>query len=367
MKIAIIGTRGIPAQYSGYDTLAEELALRLANDHKAHVTVYCRSPYYEKRPPRVSSVECVYLPSGRVKGIESVFHTGLSAMHALTRRYDVIFVVDPGNAPWCLLFKWFGKKVVIHTDGLGWKRGKWGRCARLYYKWAERISVLAAAALVSDNPVMKDYYRDNYGAETVYIPYGAEPTTGMDEAVLSEIPVKPHRYLLVVARLEPENNTDLIIREYVASKVELPLVVVGDSPYGKGYLSRLHSLADDRVYFAGRIFDQKKLNGLYQYAFLYIHGHEVGGTNPSLLRAMGLQTPPLVLNVPFNTVVTDGNGFTFEKEEGSLSAALRRLVLDPALVREAGVKAKAWADRRFTWQSVAAAYAELFGSLAGQN
>ncbi|MDD5009460.1 MAG: DUF1972 domain-containing protein [Syntrophorhabdaceae bacterium] len=367
MKIAIIGTRGIPAQYSGYDTLAEELALRLANDHGVHVTVYCRSPYYEKKPTWVSNVECIYLPSGRAKGIESLFHTGLSVLHALTGSYDVIFVVDPGNALWCLLLKWFGKKIVIHTDGLGWKRRKWGRCARLYYKWAERISTLAATALVSDSPVMKGYYRDTYHAETVYIPYGAEPTVGMDETILGEVSVKPHHYLLVVARLEPENNTDLIIKEYVASKVSLPLVVVGDSPYGKDYLSRLHALANDRVYFTGRIFDQKRLNSLYKHAFLYIHGHEVGGTNPSLLRAMGLQTPPLVLNVPFNTIVTGGNGFTFEKEVDGLSTTLQRLVLEPAMVRETGMRAKEWADRHFTWQSVVAAYKELFNSLAEEK
>lgn len=367
MKIAIIGTRGIPAQYSGYDTLAEELALRLVHDHKAHVAVYCRSPYYEKEPSRVSGVECIYLPSGRAKGIESFFHTGLSVLHALTRSYDVIFVVDPGNAPWCLLLKWFGKKIVIHTDGLGWKRRKWGRCARLYYKWAERISTLAATALVSDSPVMKDYYMDAYHAESVYIPYGAEPTTGIDETILSEVSVKPDRYFLVVARLEPENNADLIIQEYVASKIELPLVVVGDSPYGKDYLSRLHALANDHVYFTGRIFDQKKLNALYKYAFLYIHGHEVGGTNPSLLRAMGLEAAPLVLNVPFNTVVIGDNGFTFEKEKGSLSSTLTQLMFDPAMVKETGLRAKTWADRHFTWQSVAAAYAELFDSLAGKK
>jgi glycosyltransferase involved in cell wall biosynthesis len=367
MKIAIIGTRGIPAKYGGYEFLAEELAVRLVNIYGMEVTVYCRNVYYDAKPPHFSNVECVYLPSGKIKGLESVIHTGLSILHAITCNYDVIFVVDPANTPFCFLLKFLGKRVVIHTDGLGWKRKKWGRLARIYYKWVEKLTTYGAHALIADNPVIKEYYAQTYHVESVYIPYGAEPTAGVDNTIFKEVRIKPHAYFLVVARLEPENNTAIIIKEYVSSNIDFPLVIVGDAPYGKRYLKQLHGLANENVFFTGRINDQKKLNALYQNAYLYIHGHEVGGTNPSLLRAMGLGIAPLVLNSPFNTVVIGDNGFTFDKKEGNLSNTLKELLVNQELVKEMGCRARAWADTRFTWESVAAMYGELFRSLVEKS
>lgn len=364
MKIAILGARGIPARYGGFDTLVEELSVRLVNDHDLDVTVYCRSNYYNERPARHLNVECVYISSWRVKGLESLLHTFFSAVHAATKRFHVLFIVDPANAPIGIFLKLLGKKVVIHTDGLGWKRRKWGKLARRYYKWVESLSARYVRDIVTDNPVMRDYYLENYKRDSVCIAYGAENSSGLDDGILGELGVGKRGYLLVVARLERENNTDLIIREYVSSSVEMPLIIVGDAPYDRGYWEKLNRLADEKVLFAGRVDDQARLNSLYAHAYLYIHGHEVGGTNPSLLRAMGLGTAPLVINVPFNVSVIDDSGFVFGYDEGGLAGSLRDLLENRKLVEEKGRLARDRMAENFTWESIAVQYRGYFQKIA---
>ncbi|MDA8090357.1 MAG: DUF1972 domain-containing protein [Nitrospiraceae bacterium] len=360
MRIAILGARGIPACYSGYDTLVEELACGLARANGADVLVYCRRNYYKNRPAHYGGVRLFYLPAPRLKAFESLFHSFISSLHVLGQRADIVYFVDPANAPFCLLLRLCGKKVVVHTDGLGWKRAKWGPLARRYYKFVEWLCARVANALVTDNPEMQAYYRREYDAASAYIPYGAQSSYGEDDAVYREFGLLPGGYLLVVARLEPENNTDLIIREYTASSVELPLVVTGDSPYDSSYTGLLKSLANEKVIFTGRINDQPKLNSLYKGAVLYIHGHEVGGTNPSLLRAMSAGTAPFVLNVPFNTNVVGNCGFIFEKSKGNLKKKLRRLATDYKACEEMGQKAGMRADKFFSWDSVVDDHFRLF-------
>ena len=363
MKIAILGARGIPAAYSGYDTLAEGLCLGLQKSGTTQVLVYCRRSYYQERPRTVHGAKLVYLPAPRLKAVESLLHSFLSALHVLGQRVDVIYFLDPANAPFCLMLRLLGKRVVVHTDGLGWKRAKWGPVARRYYKWVEWLCARSASALVTDNPLMADYYRRTYGRSSSYIPYGAGHHAGLDTAILAALGIRPRRYFLVVARLEAENNTDMIIAEYRRTEIDMPLVIVGDAPYDPAYMSRLRSLADRRVVFAGRINDQGQLNALYRDAYLYIHGHEVGGTNPSLLRAMHYGVAPLVLDVAFNTVVIGECGYVFEKRAGHLAGVLDRLAGQAADVRETGERARKRTQDLFTWEAVVRDHEHLFRSL----
>jgi glycosyltransferase involved in cell wall biosynthesis len=288
----------------------------------------------------------------------------LSSLHVLTEKVDVVYFLDPANAPFCALLRCFGKRVVIHTDGLGWKRRKWGPLARRYYKLVEWVCAKCATALVSDNPAMQEYYREEYGTETLFISYGATNRHGVDSNVYEELGPTPKQYLLIVARLEPENNTDLLIAQYTKSKVTMPLVVVGNAPYGPQYMDRLRKLANANVLFAGRIDDQSKLNALYRGAYLYIHGHEVGGTNPSLLRAMDAGAAPVVVNVPFNASVVDESGFVFDKGNDSLAELLSELVAHPDKVRQIGQRASLRAAKHFTWDTVVAWHYDLFVRLA---
>ena len=207
---------------------------------------------------------------------------------------------------------------------------------------------------------MQEYYREKYGVDSFYIPYGAESDYGVDNTVYEQFGLVPSRYLLVVARLEPENNTPLIIEEYVKSKVTMPLVIVGDSPYDVDYMVRLRELANERVLFVGRINDQAKLNALYKGAYLYLHGHEVGGTKPSLLRAMHAGAVPVVIDVPFNTSVIGETGFPFGRKPGQLSILLQHLVLHPDQMREIGGNARVIVERNFTWKRVVQDHENLF-------
>lgn len=210
---------------------------------------------------------------------------------------------------------------------------------------------------------MQKYYRDEYGAETLLISYGATNRHGVDTQIYADLDLTPKQYLLIVARLEPENNTDLLIAQYTKSRVTMPLVVVGDAPYGLQYMDRLRSLANAKVLFAGRINDQSKLNALYRGAYLYIHGHEVGGTNPSLLRAMDAGVAPVVVSVPFNVSVVDGSAVAFDKDNDSLAGILEHLAAHPAEVRQIGQSARLRAGERFSWDTVVAKHYDFFASM----
>jgi glycosyltransferase involved in cell wall biosynthesis len=363
LNVAIIGARGIPATYGGFDTLVEELSVRLVRDHAMKVTVYCRTDYYVERPEYFSGVKCIYISAPRIKGLESLIHTFLSSLHALIRNYDLIFIVDPGNAPIAVMLKLLNKIVTIHTDGLGWKRRKWGYLARRYYRWVEWVSARMVKNIITDNQGMADYYLHNYHADSMQIAYGASSPYGVDETVYNELALATDSYILAVARLEPENNVDVVVREYVAAKVEMPLVIVGGAPYGEDYMNYLRSLANERVLFAGPFSDQAKLNALYKGAYFYVHGHEVGGTNPSLLRAMGFGTAPLVMDVDYNRYVVGPQGFVFTKEDGNLAATLGKLVNDASEVKKAGQTALDRVNKEYNWEAVSDRYAEYFRSL----
>ena len=360
LKVAILGSRGIPARYSGYDTLVEELSRGLIISKKARVLVYCRNSYYKKRPANLNGIQLIYLPAPRIKAVESLLHSFLSSVHVLGKNVDIVYFVDPANAPFCILLRLFGKRVLIHTDGLGWKRRKWGFWARKYYKFVEWLCVRVATGLVTDNPEMKKYYLREYNAESTYIPYGAKHHAGEDESIYEELDIVPEKYFLVVARLERENNTDFIIKEYSKAGINMPLIVVGDAPYDSGYMKTLRQISNKGVRFTGRINNQAKLNALYKGAYIYIHGHEVGGTNPSLLRAMNFGTAPVVINAAFNKSVIGECGIAFEHKNGLLSRCLEDLAGDKDYVKKIGNAAKKRADSDFNWESVVNKHAKLF-------
>jgi len=360
LKVAILGVRGIPACYGGFDTFIEELALRLSKSNDIELLIYCRSLYYKKRPKVINGIKLVYLPSPRTKALESLLHSFLSSVHVLSQKVDIVYFVDPANAPFCLILRLFRKTMIIHTDGLGWKRKKWSLMARRYYKFAEWLATKTAAALITDNPIMQEYYRNEYCTDSVYIPYGASNHAGINESLLNQYSLSKKGYLLVVARLEPENNTDLIIKGFNQSKTKLPLVIVGDSPYNPKHKEKLKEISDNRVHFVGHIFDQEKLNALYSNAYLYIHGHEVGGTNPSLLRAMNFGVAPVVIDVPFNRSVIADCGFIFGYKSEELSSLIDYLVNSPNEVSNKGNKAKERAEALFRWDFVIEKHKKLF-------
>jgi glycosyltransferase involved in cell wall biosynthesis len=363
MRIAIIGDRGIPARYSGFSTLVEELALRLSRDHLMDVTVYCRNHYYSERSNTYRGVHRVFLPAPGGNSFESIVHSNLSILHAATRGYDLGFVVDPGNAPFVVPLMLRRIPIVMHTDGLGWQRTKWSPLQQRYYKWAEKVCTRLADWLVTDSRIMQRYYLDEYGALSSFIPYSGEVGEPPSDEGLSTYGLERRGYYLVVARLVPENNVDLIIREYRAARLTRPLVVVGGATHRTLYVERIMAENDNNVRCVGGIFDSAVLNGLYANCYAYLHGHEVGGTNPSLLRAMQAGAPCLPIDVEFHHEVIGPAILPFRKAPGQLAGLLARVDRDPRRLIELGRCMLERARRLYRWDAVAAAYAVVFRSV----
>jgi glycosyltransferase involved in cell wall biosynthesis len=365
--MAIIGDRGIPAMYSGFSTLTEQMAVRLVKEYNFDVTVYCRRNYYDDRPSYYRGVKCVYLSAPGGKSFESIIHSNFSILHAAFCGYDIALVLDPGNGPFVLPLKFARTPVLIHTDGMGWKRKKWSPLQQKYYKWSEKISALLADWLVTDSKAMQTYYEDEYRAKSTFIPYAGKIGDGLDESILAQHGLTADEYYLCVARIEPDNNVDLIIREYRAANLSKPLVVVGAARYDTEYGRAIAAENYGNVKCIGSVYEKNQLNALLLNAYVYIHGHEVGGTNPSLLNAIHMSAAPLALNVIFHRQVLGDGGLFFVEQAGALAATLKELDANPERVQQQRVYVKARSDQYYRWDAVVDAYAKLASAMVDRT
>ncbi len=364
MRIAMLGTRGVPARYGGFETAVEEVGRRLA-DRGHRVVVYCRTARKETdRPARHLGMELVHLPAAHKRSLETLSHSALSVGHLLAHRTDAAFVFNAANSPLLPALRAARIPVATHVDGLEWKRAKWGPVGQRYYRMAEAMAVRWSDALIADAEGIADYYRHEFGAPTTLLTYGApliEP--GSDR--LAELGLEAGEYHLAVARFEPENHVDVIVEGYARSGATKPLVVVGSAPYSDAYTAQVHAAADGRVQFLGGVWDQVQLDQLYANAYTYLHGHSVGGTNPSLLRAIGAGAAVLAYDVDFNREVTAeaGRYFTSPADVAELVDAAEA---EPGRIRAAGRRARERA-RDYDWDAVATGYEKLAVALSRRD
>jgi len=364
LRIAMIGTRGVPAAYGGFETAVEEIGSRLAG--RGHeVTVYCRRAA-DASQREYAGMRLVHLPALKLKTAETLSHTAFSVSHAIAqrRRPDVAFVFNAANAPFVPLLRARGIPAAVHVDGLEWLREKWGGAGRAYYRWAERSAVRNADALIADAGGIADHFASAYGAPTRLISYGAPVQLKPPSDRLSELGLSWKGFHLVVARFEPENHVDVIVAGYVRSNARLPLVVVGSAPYAAEYTRRVESSAADdaRVRLVGGMYDQDLLDQLYAGALTYLHGHSVGGTNPSLLRAMGGGSAVVAWDVSFNREVAGEHGRYFT-DDASLAAMIEAAESSPDDTQHAGVALREVVRTNYRWDDVAVAYEALAGEL----
>jgi glycosyltransferase involved in cell wall biosynthesis len=366
MRIAMVGTRGVPARYGGFETAVEEVGRRLAaQGHQ--VVVYCRTVPGDARASRTShhlGMELVHLPAARKRSLETLSHSALSIGHLLAHRTDAAILFNAANSPLLPALRLARIPVATHVDGLEWKRAKWGPVGRRYYRIAEALSVRWSDVLIADARGIADYYRREFAAPTTLLAYGA-PLIDPPADRLAELGLEPGGYHLVVARFEPENHVDVIVDGYRRSGAGKPSVVVGSTPYSDAYTQRVHALADDRVRFLGGVWDQDQLDQLYAHAFTYLHGHSVGGTNPSLLRAIGAGAAVLAFDVDFNREVVADSG-RFFTAPADVAALLESAEADPVAVERAGRRARELA-KHYDWDEVAAGYDQLVHRLAGRR
>jgi glycosyltransferase involved in cell wall biosynthesis len=361
LRIAMIGTRGVPAAYGGFETAVEEIGRRLVDRGHA-VTVYCRPPARGHRftPAEHLGMRLVHLPAVRLKACETLSHTALSVGHATThRRPDVAFVFNAANAPFVPLLRQRGIPTTVHVDGLEWKRDKWGGTARRYYRWAEQLAVKSADALIADAQGIVNYYRDEFAIPTELISYGTRVLHDPPSTRLAELGLTPNGFHLAVARFEPENHVDVIIEGFLRSSSRLPLVVVGSAPYSGLHGRRIAALAaDPRVRLLGGLWDQEQLDQLYAHSVSYLHGHSVGGTNPSLLRAMGARTAAIAWDVVFNREVLGVYGAYF-RDSATLASLIEDAEFNPHHTTEVGVALQRRAGALYNWGHVTDGYEDL--------
>lgn len=366
MRIAILGTRGIPASYGGFETFAEHLSTRLvARGHE--VTVYCRAHYVSPRQLEYHGVRLKVLPTIRHKYFDTVVHTFLSAVHAVSARYDAALICNCANAPFSPILRLTGTPVAINVDGLEHKRKKWGWLGRRYYRFAEYLSTLLPNEMVTDAQVIQDYYLARHNASSTMIAYGSEVERRADRDMVRKWRVEPNRYVLYVSRLEPENNAHLVIEAFKKVRTAYRLVVVGDAPYAEQYINSLKASArgDKRIIFTGFVFGQD-YRALQQNAYCYVHATEVGGTHPALLEAMGYGNCVLTLATPENIEVVGEAGVPYI-DEYDLAEKLKRVLRDGSLVQAYRNRAQQRIKKHYDWETVVDQYEQLFARMSGQE
>ncbi|SDU12654.1 Glycosyltransferase involved in cell wall bisynthesis [Verrucomicrobium sp. GAS474] len=369
MKIAILGLRGLPSTYSGYEAFVSELAPRLvARGHE--VTVYCRSSLFPEKPATWQGISLRYVASLEHKITSTLSHSFLSLADASLRGFDVILVVNAANGMFGFIPRLLGCPSVLNVDGMEWLRPKWSPTARFVFKNSARLGCLFYNRVITDAEEMHRLYAQEFGIDTDYIAYGANIETSEHPEVLARYGLTSGGYYLIASRLVPDNNADLIVREFVASGSDKILAIAGGADYRgntveQAFLTRLKAIANDRVRFLGHVGETGHVKELHCHSFGYIHGHQFGGINPSLLKALGYGNCVLALDTPFNSEVLAGGdyGLLWNKSEGHLASQIRKIEGDPALRQTFCSKAPERIRDQFTWDKITSQYETLFARL----
>jgi glycosyltransferase involved in cell wall biosynthesis len=366
LRIAMLGTRGVPASYSGFETCVEELGARLgARGHD--VTVYCRVPHISYPGSAYRGMRLVKLPTIRSKHFDTIVHTLLSSVHALAGRYDVALYFNVGTSPVTWIPRVAGQRVVLNVDGLDWKRKKWGRVARAYIRACERWAARFPDRVVTDSRRVQQYYREQHGTTSTYIAYGAEPVAVPPGPFLARFGLAPGRYVLFVGRLVPENCAHHLVEAFEGLSTDFRCAIVGDAPYSASYIERLRAAADPRIVFTGYLFDAG-YRELLSNAYCFVETSEVGGTHPALLEAMAAERCVVVNDTPENLETIADAGFSYHGGMGaaSLRTTLERLLKDPALVSAQARRGLERVRRHYSWDGVTDAYERLFRELLAE-
>ncbi len=354
-----MGIRGIPANYGGFETFAEELAPRLV-ERGHEVTVYGRSHNVKHNGKYYRGVRLVILPTITHKYFDTVAHTFLCVLHALKERYDAVLICNSANSAFAWIPRLALQKVALNVDGLEWKRQKWNTLGKMYYKMSERIATFTPNEVVTDARDIEKYYFQTYNKRSTFIPYGAPVHRVHTHEVLERLGVSPRKYVLYVSRLEPENNAHLVVQAYEKVKSDLPLLIVGDAPYSADYIRELKSTKDARIIFTGYIFGQG-YRELQSHAYFYVQATEVGGTHPALIESMGHGNCVLANDVPeHREVLSDAGVYFTTSAPDDLRAKMQMLVDQPQMVERYRALAVRRIEENYTWDKVTEQYERLF-------
>jgi glycosyltransferase involved in cell wall biosynthesis len=354
MHVAFIGTRGVPASYSGFETCVEQVGRRMVE--RGHdVTVFCRSSHYSERRSEYLGMKLLYLPAVREKHLETLSHTALSALRL--PRKTAIVCMGVGNAPVVRWLELRGRRSVFNVDGADWQREKWGRFARWYLRTCESMAAKGRSIVIADAKAVQDYYERAYGRGTELVPYGADPPADRGTAALERFDLHPGRYLLFVGRLVPENAPDQFLEGVRLSGLDVPAVVVGDASYQDEYKKTLRAQAPANAIFTGYQFGPA-YQQLTAHVGIFVLAAGVGGTHPVLVEQMAASNAILARDTASNREVL-GDAGLFWSAPQELAALVRDLWPDSDRRGRLGESAQRRAAELYSWESVTTRYMEL--------
>jgi glycosyltransferase involved in cell wall biosynthesis len=367
LHIAFLGTRGVPAAYSGFETFVEQLGVRLV-ERGHQVTVFNRYPFVPLRAKEYRGMRIIRLRTIQRKSLDTLLHTFLSCLLLPLVRPDVVYICGVGNAIFCGMVRMLGIPVVINVDGEDWARKKWSGFAVKWLRASEAWACRLANVVIADAKVIQERYRRIYRRETVLVPYGAN--VRLEEAgteTLRKYGLDRRKYVLFVGRMVPENRADLLIEAFraVPRTAGMMLAIVGDAPYSVEYKRELAALADDRVVFTGYAF-MEEYRELSRHCLFYVLASGVEGTRPVLLDQMGFGNCVVVRDTAANSDVVADAGVKFEdaREKESLAERLNYLIGHPDVIEEYRGKAVKRVKEAFSWEKVTDQYEALFRDLA---
>jgi len=364
-----MGTRGIPANYGGFETFYENLGPRLAargHDVSAYVRPHAVGKFSGHQH---QGVRLIGLPSIRTKHLETISHTLVSVLHGLTRQYDIVYLCGVGNTPLAWIPRLRGARVVLNVDSSDWKRKKWGPFAATYLRLTERFAARAANVVVADNQVIQARYRTENGADARFFPYGANLVDAAGTETLERFGLRPRSYLLWVGRLEPEARVEELIRAFTSlGPTAHKLVIVGDTPYAGEYRRMLEALAPPDVVFTGYQFGSA-YRELGFHAYAYVQTSPTSGTSPALLDQMAAGGAVIVRGTLTNLEVIGDAGLAYDPEDGieDLARVLRRVIAEPGLVDRLRSACRQRVATLYSWDRIVDEYERLFEGLLART
>lgn len=368
LDIGVYGARGIPSTYSGYETFLTALLPELAG--RGHrVTMYCRSGEVP-RGDDYRGVRRRWLPAVKTKQASTLTHGALAALACRARRHDVVLAVNVANAPFCALSRWTGQPVALNLDGQEWLRGKWGTFGRRFFLTCAKLTRYTVTAPVSDCAAMADLYLRDFGTPSTVIPYFHEGVAAADRPdQVRTLGVEPYQYFVIAGRFVPENNIHRVAELYSAMSSDLPLVVLGSANYDSPVTRQLTDLAarDRKIKILGHLPDRRDFGTLLAYARRYIHAHSVGGTNPSLVEALGVGAHITTLDTPFNREVAGSAADYFDDFDDTLRGVLSSAVDQAAVDNAKRDRARVRAAGRYSLTDIADAYEDLLSEISARR
>jgi glycosyltransferase involved in cell wall biosynthesis len=367
MKLAILGSRGFPSTYGGYETLVRRLApYLLESGHE--VTVYCRARNEERRTWITEGIRCIATSGYDSKSLSTLTFGMTATVDASFRRFDSILVLNIANGFWLPALRAVRIPFAVNTDGIEWERGKWSPVGRAAFQAGAWMTARNAGALVCDSRAIGAIWRERFGRESIFIPYGAPVLSDMGRDRIDAIGLGSESYLLVVARLAPENNVELTLDALERLGGQAPIaVIVGSANFDSPIEARLRAMETaGHVRWLGHVDDQQLLTQLWAHSAVYVHGHSVGGTNPALLQALGAGAPTLALDTPFNAEVLPFPEHRFPRDAQVLADRIRSVATSPSLQQEMIRRGQSVVQERYSWDDVCRAYLDVLVKLASR-